>query len=49
MTFQAREHQTMDTVRQVAALAAGTMPDYAVNAGSAWRVQRLFSNGVGTR
>jgi D-3-phosphoglycerate dehydrogenase len=43
MTFQAREHQTMDTVRQVAALAAGTMPDYAVNAESAWRVQRLFS------
>jgi D-3-phosphoglycerate dehydrogenase len=41
MTTAAREHQTMDTVKQVAALAAGTLPPNAVNADSAWRLARL--------
>lgn len=42
MTFQAREHQTMDTVRQVAALAAGRMPEGAVNAAAAYRLKYLL-------
>ncbi|WPB57174.1 NAD(P)-dependent oxidoreductase [Xylophilus sp. GOD-11R] len=47
MTAQAREHQTMDTVRQVAALAAGQMPPGAVNAGSASRLARIgFASAV---
>ncbi|HTJ98000.1 MAG TPA: amidohydrolase family protein [Bordetella sp.] len=41
MTAQAREHQTMDTVRQVAALAARQVPPGAVNAATASRLGRL--------
>jgi D-3-phosphoglycerate dehydrogenase len=41
MTAQAREHQTMDTVRQVAALAAGKVPPGAVNLKMAHRLGRL--------
>ncbi len=41
MTAQAREHQTMDTVRQVAALAAGKFPQGALNLASAHRLSRL--------
>lgn len=41
MTAQAREHQTMDTVRQIAALAAGEMPPGAVNPYAAHRLSRL--------
>ncbi|MES2713850.1 MAG: NAD(P)-dependent oxidoreductase [Pseudomonadota bacterium] len=37
LTREAAEHQAMDTVRQVAALAAGKMPDGAVNAAAASR------------
>lgn len=42
MTFQAREHQTMDTVRQVAALAAGRVPEGAVNVAAAFRLKSLL-------
>lgn len=42
MTFQAREHQTMDTVRQVAALAGGRVPEGAVNAPAAYRLKYLL-------
>jgi len=42
MTVQAREHQTMDTVRQVAALAAGRMPEGAVNAAAAYRLNQFL-------
>jgi D-3-phosphoglycerate dehydrogenase len=38
---QAIEHQAMDTVRQVAALAAGRLPEGAVNAAAATRLGRL--------
>ncbi len=41
LTPQAALHQAMDTVRQVAALAAGRLPDNAVNAGTAHRLARL--------
>ncbi|MBR0657219.1 NAD(P)-dependent oxidoreductase [Plastoroseomonas arctica] len=37
LTREAAEHQAMDTVRQVAALAAGRMPEGAVNASDARR------------
>ena len=39
LTLEAAEHQAFDTVRQVAALAAGRLPDGAVNAEAAirWR------------
>jgi D-3-phosphoglycerate dehydrogenase len=43
MTAQAREHQTMDTVRQVAALAAGQWPEHAVNSAQAYRVTSLLA------
>ena len=46
MTHQAREHQTMDTVRQVQALAAGQMPEGAVNAAAAQRLARLLNKGA---
>jgi D-3-phosphoglycerate dehydrogenase len=39
LTPAAAEHQAMDTVRQIAALAAGRLPDGAVNAD---RAHRLF-------
>jgi len=41
MTPQAREHQTMDTVRQVAAMAAGKVPPQTVNLAQAHRLTRL--------
>jgi len=41
MTPEAMEHQAMDTVRQVAALARGALPDNAVNAPTAHRLARL--------
>lgn len=41
MTPEAMEHQAMDTVRQVAALARGEMPDNAVNATAAHRLSRI--------
>jgi len=41
LTREATEHQAMDTVRQVAALAAGRMPEGAVNAEAAHRLERL--------
>jgi len=41
LTPEAAEHQAMDTVRQVAALAAGQMPEGAVNAEAAHRLARL--------
>jgi D-3-phosphoglycerate dehydrogenase len=41
MTTQAREHQTMDTVRQIAALAAGDVPHSTVNLAHASRLGRL--------
>lgn len=44
MTPQAMEHQAMDTVRQVAALARGDIPDNAVNAAAAHRLA-----GIGVR
>jgi len=39
LTPEAAEHQAMDTVRQVAAIAAGRMPDGAVNADAAQRLR----------
>ncbi len=42
LTPEAAEHQAMDTVRQVAALAAGRMPDGALNADAAHRAARLM-------
>jgi len=42
LTPAAAEHQAMDTVRQIAALAAGKMPEGAVNAGRAHRLDRLL-------
>lgn len=41
LTPQAIEHQAMDTVRQIQALAAGRLPDHAVNADRATRLARL--------
>jgi D-3-phosphoglycerate dehydrogenase len=41
LTPAAIEHQAMDTVRQVAALAAGRMPVGALNAAAAHRLARL--------
>jgi D-3-phosphoglycerate dehydrogenase len=46
MTPEAMEHQAMDTVRQVAALARGAVPDNAVNPD---RAQRLARIGVSAR
>ena len=40
LTLEAAEHQAFDTVRQVAALAAGRVPDGAVNAEAATRWQK---------
>jgi D-3-phosphoglycerate dehydrogenase len=45
LTREAAEHQAMDTVRQVAALAARRMPDGAMNAASARRFCRVLSTG----
>ncbi|SDB70023.1 NAD(P)-dependent oxidoreductase [Belnapia rosea] len=41
LTPAAIEHQAFDTVRQVAALAEGRLPDHAVNAAQAHRLARL--------
>jgi D-3-phosphoglycerate dehydrogenase len=41
LTPEAAEHQAMDTVRQVAALAAGQMPEGALNTPAAHRLARL--------
>lgn len=41
LTPEAAEHQAMDTVRQIAALAAGRLPDGALNATAASRLARL--------
>jgi D-3-phosphoglycerate dehydrogenase len=41
LTPEAAEHQAMDTVRQVAALAEGRMPTGALNAAAAHRLSRL--------
>lgn len=41
LTPEAAEHQAMDTVRQVAALAAGRLPEGALNALAASRLARL--------
>jgi len=45
MTPEAMEHQAMDTVRQIAALARGEMPDGAVNANAAFRLQDFLGRG----
>lgn len=42
LTPAAAEHQAMDTVRQIAALAAGRLPDGAVNAEHARRIQCMI-------
>lgn len=39
LTVEATEHQAMDTVRQVAALAAGRVPEGALNAAAAFRLR----------
>ncbi|MBV1798730.1 NAD(P)-dependent oxidoreductase [Siccirubricoccus sp. G192] len=41
LTPEAIEHQAMDTVRQVTALAEGRLPDHAVNPAAAHRLARL--------
>ena len=41
LTPEAAEHQAMDTVRQIAALAAGRLPEGALNAPEASRLARL--------
>ena len=41
LTPESAEHQAMDTVRQVAALAEGRLPDGALNAEAAQRLRRL--------
>jgi len=41
LTREATEHQAMDTVRQVAALAEGRLPEGAANAEAASRLERL--------
>jgi len=43
MTPEAMEHQAMDTVRQIAALARGEMPEGAVNADAAFRVTEFLA------
>ncbi|WP_111398630.1 NAD(P)-dependent oxidoreductase [Humitalea rosea] len=43
LTAEARDHQMMDTVHQVAALAAGRMPDGAVNAADARRLRQFWA------
>jgi D-3-phosphoglycerate dehydrogenase len=43
MTPEAMEHQAMDTVRQIAALARGQMPEGAVNADAAFRLREFWS------
>lgn len=45
MTPEAMEHQAMDTVRQIAALARGEMPEGAVNADAAFRLREFLTRG----
>ena len=45
LTREAAEHQAMDTVHQVAALASGTMPPGALNPDQAVRLMRRWSGG----
>jgi D-3-phosphoglycerate dehydrogenase len=45
MTPEAMEHQAMDTVRQIAALARGEMPEGAVNADAAFRLGDVLARG----
>jgi D-3-phosphoglycerate dehydrogenase len=47
VTPEARMYQTMDTVRQVAALSAGQMPQGAVNPSAASRLARLAARAGG--
>jgi D-3-phosphoglycerate dehydrogenase len=47
LTPEAAEHQAMDTVRQVAALAAGRVPDGTMNLDRAHRLARLGINAAG--
>ncbi|MGG5822414.1 NAD(P)-dependent oxidoreductase [Falsiroseomonas sp. HW251] len=47
LTPEAAEHQAMDTVRQVAALAAKRLPEGALNAAEAHRLARLGINARG--
>jgi len=47
LTPEAAEHQAMDTVRQVAALARGRVPDGALNLHDAHRLARLGINASG--
>ncbi|MBA2962355.1 hydroxyacid dehydrogenase [Ramlibacter sp. MAH-25] len=44
MTGPAREHQTMDTVRQVIALAQGREPEHMVNAAQAHRLRPFLDS-----
>jgi D-3-phosphoglycerate dehydrogenase len=46
MTPEAMEHQAMDTVRQIASLARREIPDGAVNADAAFRLQRYLAEGL---
>ncbi len=46
LTPEAAEHQALDTVRQVAALAQGRLPDGALNAAQADRLARLGINAT---
>ncbi|WP_270937380.1 NAD(P)-dependent oxidoreductase [Falsiroseomonas oryzae] len=48
LTPEAAEHQAMDTVRQVAALAAARAPDGALNPEAATRLARLGINQTGS-
>jgi D-3-phosphoglycerate dehydrogenase len=45
MTPEAMEHQAMDTVRQIAVLARGEMPEGAVNADAAFRLKEFLTRG----
>lgn len=45
-TIAARAHQAMDTARQVAAIAAGRMPEGAVNADAASRPDSRIGDGL---
>lgn len=46
LTPEAAEHQAMDTVRQVAAIARGEMPEGAVNAEAAQRLRDWWRRGA---
>jgi D-3-phosphoglycerate dehydrogenase len=48
LTPEAAEHQAMDTVRQVTALARGELPSGALNAAQATRLARLGISVAGS-